>query len=184
MHISAVALHLNWGQFRTFIHECQNLLVQFNLQGLCILTFLTYFLFLYVSMYIVVLHISAICATFLKIYSIICSSSPLSFVASTKAIRNILCYFTSIRVILIVLSTNSLSHTQTCTRFPILVGVKWNVQFIYDYVLYDGHIMDVKKESSMNRKCMNWFCFCSVLHEEKHNHLKSDFFKICLHHCS
>ena len=66
--------------------------------------------------------------------------------------------------------------SQTCTRFPILVGVKWNVQFIYDYVLYDGHIMDVKKESSMNRKCMNWFCFCSVLHEEKHNHLKSDFF--------
>ena len=89
-------------------------------------------------MYIVVLHISAICATFLKIYSIICSSSPLSFVASTKAIRNILCYFTSIRVILIVLSTNSLSHTQTCTRFPILVGVG-NGTYDVDSIRPDMH---------------------------------------------
>ena len=45
---------------------------------------------------------------------------------------------------------------QTCTRFPNLAGVKWNVQLIY-------------VDDSTNETCMNWFCFCSVLHEEKHN---------------
>ena len=35
-------------------------------------------------------------------------------------------------------------------------GVKWNVQLIY----VDG---------STNKTCMNWFCFCSILHTEVHN---------------